>query len=65
MKPTSRRLRSKKIRGIQYEIESCFIEDKNVFQKIGDMIKKDFSSVAFDAVTKNNSWNTNIDKSEL
>lgn len=65
MKPISRRLHSKKIRGIQYEIESCFIEDKNIFQKIGDMIKTDFSSVAFDAVTKNNSWNTNIDKSEL
>lgn len=39
MKPISRRLHSKKIRGIQYEIESCFMEDKNVFQKIGDMIK--------------------------
>ncbi len=53
---------AKKIRGVRYEVISRFKGDQDIFYKVGEMIKNNFSSVTFDDVANENSVDVDIDK---
>ena len=59
----SRRVTSKNIRGVNYEIVSHYkMDDKNIFIKTGEMIKNDFLSGKLDNIANKNLLDIGIDK---
>ena len=61
----SRRISSKRIKNVNYEIVSRFNGDNDIFYKVGEMIKKDFSSVGFNGISAENSLKSGMDKEKL
>lgn len=61
----SRRISVKRIKNVDYEIISRFNDDNDIFHKVAEMIKKDFSSVDFDVISTKNSLKSGIDKAKL
>lgn len=51
---------TKKIKGIRYEVYSFYDGDKNVFDKIGDLIADSFQSANIDELTNESSVHSDM-----
>ena len=61
MRKVSRVMSTKEIRGIKFHVESCFNGEKDITEKVADMIKKDFESGAYDEPEEEDSVDWDMD----
>lgn len=61
MRKVSRIMSTKEIRGVKFHVESCFNGDKDITEKVADMIKKDFESGAYDEPEEEDSVDWGMD----